>query len=146
MQETQETWVQILSWEDHWSRKCQPTPVFLTGESPWTEKPGGLQLDTTEGQSIYIYTHIHTHTHIYIYTYMYAHTRDTHTYFSSKITVLIMICKVILSYFHFLRFSSIQFSWSVVSNSSRPHESQHTRPPCPSPTPRVHSDSRASSQ
>ena len=28
-----------------------------------------------------------------------------------------------------------------MSNSLRPHESQHTRPPCPSPTPRVHSDS-----
>ena len=28
----------------------------------------------------------------------------------------------------------------------RPHESQHTRPPCPSPTPGVHSDSRPSSQ
>ena len=28
----------------------------------------------------------------------------------------------------------------------RPHESQHTRPPCPSPTPKVHSDSRPSSQ
>ena len=36
---------------------------------------------------------------------------------------------------------SIQFSPSVVSNSLRPHESQHTRPPCPSPTPGVHSDS-----
>ena len=33
------------------------------------------------------------------------------------------------------------FSRSVVSDSSRPHESQHARPPCPSPTPRVHSDS-----
>ena len=31
-----------------------------------------------------------------------------------------------------------QFSRSVVSNSSRPVESQHARPPCPSPTPRVH--------
>ena len=39
-----------------------------------------------------------------------------------------------------LQFS--QFSCSVVSNSSRPRESQHARPPCPSPTPRVHSDSR----
>ena len=38
--------------------------------------------------------------------------------------------------------SSVQFSRSVVSDSLRPHESQHTRPPCPSPTPRVHSDSR----
>ena len=41
---------------------------------------------------------------------------------------------------------SVQFSRSVVSDSSRPHESQHSRPPCPSPTPRVHSDSRPSSQ
>ena len=43
-------------------------------------------------------------------------------------------------------FSSVQFSRSVVSDSLRPHESQHTRPPCPSPTPGVHSDSRPSSQ
>ena len=34
--------------------------------------------------------------------------------------------------------SSVQFSHSVMSNSLRPHELQHTRPPCPSPTPRVH--------
>ena len=45
-----------------------------------------------------------------------------------------------------IQFSSVQFSRSVVSNSLRPHESQHARPPCPSPTPRVHSDSRPSSQ
>ena len=42
------------------------------------------------------------------------------------------------------RFSSVQFSRSVVSDSLRPHESQHTRPPCPSPFPGVHSDSRPS--
>ena len=42
--------------------------------------------------------------------------------------------------------SSLQFSCSVVFNSLRPHESQHARPPCPSPTPGVHSDSRPSSQ
>ena len=41
---------------------------------------------------------------------------------------------------------SVQFSRSVVSNSLRPHESQHARPPCPSPSPGVHSDSRPSSQ
>ena len=33
---------------------------------------------------------------------------------------------------------SVQFSRSVVSNSLRPHEPQHARPPCPSPTPGVH--------
>ena len=36
---------------------------------------------------------------------------------------------------------SVQFSHSVVSYSLWPHEWQHARPPCPSPTPRVHSDS-----
>ena len=35
-------------------------------------------------------------------------------------------------------FSSVQFSHSVMSNSLRLHESQHARPPCPSPTPGVH--------
>ena len=41
---------------------------------------------------------------------------------------------------------SDQISRSVVSDSLRPHESQHARLPCPSPTPGVHSDSRPSSQ
>ena len=44
------------------------------------------------------------------------------------------------------QFSSVQFSHSVVSDSLQPHELQHARPPCPSPTPRVHSDSSPSSQ
>ena len=38
-------------------------------------------------------------------------------------------------------FSSVQFSRSVVSDSLQPHELQHARPPCPSPTPGVHSNS-----
>ena len=41
---------------------------------------------------------------------------------------------------------SVQFSRSVVSDSSRHHESQHTRPPCPSPIPGVHPDPCPSSQ
>ena len=51
------------------------------------------------------------------------------------------------SWFNWAKTSSVsQFSRSVVSDSLRPHESQHARPPCPSPTPGVHSDSRPSSQ
>ena len=53
--------------------------------------------------------------------------------FWSVITVLIFL-------------SSVQFSSSVVSNSLRPHESQHARPPCPSPTPGVYSNSCPSSR
>ena len=44
------------------------------------------------------------------------------------------------------QFSSVQFSRSVMSDSLWPHESQHARPPCPSPTPEVHSDSCPSSR
>ena len=43
------------------------------------------------------------------------------------------------------QFSSAQLSCSVVFDSLQPHESQHARPPCPSPTPGVHSNSRPSS-
>ena len=39
------------------------------------------------------------------------------------------------------QFSSVQFSRSVMSDSSRPHEPQHARPPWPSPTPGVYSNS-----
>ena len=42
-------------------------------------------------------------------------------------------------------FQFSQFSRSVMSDSLRPHQSQHARPPCPSPSRRVHSDSRPSS-
>ena len=45
-----------------------------------------------------------------------------------------------------VQFTSVQFSRSVMSNSLWPHESQHARPPCSSPSPVVHSDSGQSSQ
>ena len=43
-------------------------------------------------------------------------------------------------------YGSVQFSCSVVSDSLRPRKLQHARPPCPPPTPRVHSNSCPSSQ
>ena len=43
-------------------------------------------------------------------------------------------------------YSSVQFSRSVMSDSLRPHESQHTRPPCPLPSPGVHANSRPSNR
>ena len=39
----QEIWIQSLGWKDPLKRARQPTPVFLPGESPWTEEPGKLQ-------------------------------------------------------------------------------------------------------
>ena len=48
---------------------------------------------------------------------------------------------IILNPCDHLQFSSVQFSRSVVSDSLWPHELQHARPPCPSPTPRVYPNS-----
>ena len=57
--------------------------------------------------------------------------------------LLNMLSRLVITFLP--RSSSVQFSHSVMSDSLRPHESQHTRPPCPSPSPGVHSDSRPSS-
>ena len=53
---------------------------------------------------------------------------------------VIIIVIILKCYMLSVQFS--QFSRSVISDSLRPHELQHTRPPCPSPTPEVHSNSR----
>ena len=53
---------------------------------------------------------------------------------------------VLASVFAWPKFNSLQFSRSVVSDSLWPHESQHARPPCPSPTPGVHPNSCPSSR
>ena len=58
----------------------------------------------------------------------------------------ITCCTLRLIQYYKSTISSVQFSRSVVSDSLRPHELQHTRPPCPLPTPGVHSDSCPSSQ
>ena len=39
----QETWVQFLGWEDPLKEGMTTTPIFLPGDSPWTEVPGRLQ-------------------------------------------------------------------------------------------------------
>ena len=62
-----------------------------------------------------------------------------------------LVLSVFPASFHLLlwgkgQVSLVQFRHSVVSDSLKPHESQHARPPCPSPTPRVHSDSSPSQQ
>ena len=60
-----------------------------------------------------------------------------------KLLVIIFFCSFTMQLLNFIR--SDQISRSVVSDSLWPHELQHARLPCPSPTPRVHWDSRPSS-
>ena len=73
-------------------------------------------------------------------------TLSSHNYFCNATSSQVWSAKWTEAQFHTLesnsvQFSSVQFSHSVVSNSLRPHEPQHARPPCPSPTPGVYPNS-----
>ena len=72
-----------------------------------------------------------------------------HSFYEASSALLIFLVSIAPSaYLHcFLTPNDVvQFSCSVVSNSLRPHGLQHARPPCPSPNPRVYSNSCPSSQ
>ena len=76
-------------------------------------------------------------------------TKHVDTAHPAKTSQSTELCSLVHSSFPLaaiLQIRSEQISCSVVSDSLRPRESQHTRPPCPSPTPGVHPDSRPSSQ
>ena len=61
-----------------------------------------------------------------------------------RCSVCVCMCACVCVYIYIL--SSVKFSHSVVSDSLRPHESQHVRPPCPLQTPGVYSNSCPPSQ
>ena len=113
---------------------------------------------------IYTYVHICTCTMHIIYNYwshfylskflnflIWCWNRDFAVLFSDELLkwyTLQILSSSIITFVHVERLMivSVQFSRSVVSNSLRPHESQHARPPCPSPSPGIHSNSCPSSQ
>ena len=70
---------------------------------------------------------------------IYKASSDNH--FAFSLSFFLEMVLIAASY----QFSSVQFSCSVVSDSLRPHELQHARLPCPSPTPGVHPNSHPSS-
>ena len=125
-------WVRKIPWRRAW----QPLPVFLPGEShgqrslvgysPWGHKNS----DKMEQLTLF---HFHYSTRHCSRQLRCHHIQSNYCY---------------CSYFmwHLEVGQSVQFSHSVVSNSLRPQESQHARPPHHSPTPGVHSNSCASSQ
>ena len=73
-------------------------------------------------------------------------TKEAGIYNVEKITSSIRVSRKNRTSININQIRSDQISRSVVSDSLQPYESQQARPPCPSPTPGVHSDSRPSSQ
>ena len=74
MQETQETWIQPLGWEDPLKKGMVAHSGILAWEITWTEEPGGLQSIgservkhdlATECTWVCVRTHTHTHTRDY---------------------------------------------------------------------------------
>ena len=76
------------------------------------------------------------------YQILYFNPGDFFFFLFSHISLVgsVINCSTLLIYIAVFSVFIPQFSRSVVSDSLRPHESQHTRPPCPSPAPGVHSN------
>ena len=110
------SWVRKIPW----SRKWQPSPVFLSGKSNGQRNLVGYS------PSGHRFGHDWSNTH-------------TQKPSCTKLTWVAHL-KLLAIVKAKNPFSSVQFSLSVISNFSRPHEPQHARPPCPSPTPRIYSN------
>jgi len=85
MQETQETWVQSLVWEDPLEKEMGAHASILAWKIPWTEEPcrpqsmGSQRVrhDWATDSILYIHKHIYMH----IFSYIYIHTYIYHIYF-----------------------------------------------------------------
>ena len=119
----QETRVWSMVRKIPWRRKWQPTLAFLPGKSHGQRSLAGYspQGHKRVGHDLVI--------------------KQQH---NNKIFAL-KCCASFCCRARWISYQSVsQFSHSVMSKSLQPHELQHARPPCPSPTPRVHSNSRPS--
>ena len=115
---TQHSWVLSLGREHTLEKEMATHSSILAGRFPWMEERGRLQ--STGSQRV-------------------GHNWATSLSLSCISHLYPLICSGILRLLPYLQFSSVQFSCSVMSDSLQPHELQHTRPPCLSPTPGDHS-------
>ena len=144
----QETLVGFLAWEDPQRRKWPSTPVLFPGEfhgqrSLVLESMGSQESDMTEWLTLLFYTTVRKSIDpkgertIRLFQKNGHHWRKLGgTRVKRKRSFAEVFKQRTVP-----QFSSVQFSCSVVSNSSRPHGLQYARPPGPSPTPRVHPNS-----
>ena len=105
--------------------------------------------------AVIMFIHSFMWLYIYIYIFEFLYVVVSRGYIGEQDKVLILmelifyiieVGSIQVKYTKISMYGSVQFSCSVVSESLRPHELQHTRPPCLSPTPGVHSDSCPLSQ
>ena len=110
-----------------WRRKWQTTPVFLPRESheQYDQASHGIALNSCP------------HLWVKIQRPSSQNTLGGLNKIIAWKCFEMLICMDIWGHsdLEYIQFSSVQFSHSVVSDSLRPHELQHARPPCPSPTP-----------
>ena len=100
-------------------------------------------VNTMSLNCIFSLLHTHRHTHARLSLTLIFLANCTISFFLNW-SIVDLKCWVsfwCISEWFSYQFSSVQFSRSVVSDSLRPHEPQHARPPCPSPTTRVHPNS-----
>ena len=110
----------------------------------WTEEPGRVQSMGSQGVPRVGHDWCDLACTYALYYIVFVGGKGRFTKLNNMWVIKAIIWVSIL-HNRFVTISSVQFSRSVMSNSLRPHESQHARPPCPSPNPRVHSNSRPSS-
>ena len=146
------TWVQCQDWEDPLEEGMATHSRILVWRIPWTEEPGGLQAtglqrirhDWVTNTRISIRTRKSSLDSLLL---LWCNCPATHSAlcvyweswynFSSVSQTIRCMCNISKVDLHLL--SPVQFS-SVAQSCPTlwPHELQHARPPCPSPTPGVH--------
>ena len=141
--------------QEYWSGLPFPSPMHESEKWKWSrsvmsdpQRPHGVQptrlLHSCEfpGKNTGVGCHCLLQS-IQIYQYSYKHCIRREEIFSSFPSVAFLI---VIQFGNFLARSSVQFSSSVVSYSLQPHGMQHSRPPYPSPTPGIYSNSCPLSQ
>ena len=138
-------WVQPLGKEDSPEKGMATHFTFLAWRIAWTEKPGGLQSIRSQRvrhnwSDLEQIKWINRQLKLMVLSFFLI--KHHLGWFSFTKTMLVISNHNLIWYF----ISSVQFSHSVMSDSLLPHESQHARPPCPSPAPRVYSNPCPSSR
>ena len=136
-------WVWVNSWS--WWRTGRPGVLWFMGSQrvghDWATDLIWSDATLWIYQSLFHNEHLIVSIFCYCKEYVYIHIKyvSLYLYFTFKLMkyMILPLGKSV----HLKPFISVQFSRSVMSDSLWPHGMQHARPPCPSPTPRVYSNS-----